>query len=215
MNRARRLLCVSVLLAAGCIPYAYPKLSYVPGVQTEPDTPDVHAFRVDLAAVNSFMTGETGEYTLAEITPVADGRVPAQSRLTFEHGYFLLFQFGNRHTTLVRLYRPGYWLVELNSWESPDQVSWNPTDWGGQVLALENLLDRPRLTPPSVPTAHRFREWPQAPTSPAEERARDFAAAEYERLAREAPTPEQAEKLREKAKKLIESKPAAPTKGSP
>ena len=51
MNRARRSLCGALLapcfLAAGCLPYAYPKLSYIPCAELGPEVSDVHAFRVD------------------------------------------------------------------------------------------------------------------------------------------------------------------------
>lgn len=211
MKRALRVLCCVgplALLAAGCLPFAYPKLSFVP--RCEPGATEVHAFRVDVNAVNSFGTGESGEYTLSEIALRPDGSVPPQGRVTLERGYyFLVFQIGKLHTTRVRLYRPGYQLVELSAWDSTGNIGWQPTNWGGQVGALTELLDRPRLMPTFVPSSSRLREHPSAPTAPEQERAFAFAAAEYQRLAELAPSPEQAERLRELAQKLLAAKPPA------
>src|SRR6266550_219510 len=117
MNRVRRLLCGVLLapgvFATGCIPYAYPKLSFVPSCDLGPDATDTHAFRLDLTADTTLLVPERGEYTLSEITPRPDGSIPPQSRVTVERGVFFLTQLGRLHTTRVRLYRPGYQLVEL------------------------------------------------------------------------------------------------------
>jgi len=199
------------LLAAGClIPYAYPKLSYVPGCEFGPEANEIHAFRVDVSEDHLFFGGDTGQYTITEISPRSDGSVPPQSRVTVERGFGLLLQLGRKHATCVRLYRPGYKLVELDSWDSTDKISWQPAEnWGDQAWAINKLLARPILFS-SFWALHGSRDHlPDPPTSPGATRAVVFIAAECERVAALAPTPETAARLRERARQLVENKPPA------
>jgi hypothetical protein len=112
---------VACLLTAGCIPYAYPKLSCVYGIELGPEASDVHVFRVDALATSPLIGFTCCEYSLSEITPKADATVPFSMRVTVERGAIpLLNPFKlipcSTHDTRVRLYRPGYQLAELNSW---------------------------------------------------------------------------------------------------
>jgi hypothetical protein len=214
------LLVVPYLVAAGCIiPYAYPKLSYVPGCDPGPEVSDVHAFRVDVNAerhhvISIFSVGERGEHTLAEITPRADGRIPSQTRVTVERGWGLLasqmdLSVGRLHTTRVRLYRPGYQLVELKAWDLTNNIDWQPaTDWEAQERAIDDLLDRPVLTPLFAALMHPSRQHPLMPTTLDTTRPLLFAASEYERLAKSAPTIEDAARVRKKAHSLNEKQSA-------
>jgi hypothetical protein len=222
MNRARRLLCggaVPALLATGClIPYAYPKLDYVPGTDLGPKAPDVHAFRVDVTA-RQVDIGETGTFTLTEIEPRADGSFPAQTRFSLERGVYLAtvplgFNVGRRHATRVRLYRPGYQVVEVPAWGSAAGARWVPAaDWLAQERAVDDLLHRPTVSAGAGAFARAgSSSWDgQLPEVGAPQTARVlvFAAAEYERVALLAPTPEDAACLREKAGRLVETRPAA------
>ena len=220
MNRARRRLCALTLLAPGLVatgcffPFAYPKWSFVPSCDLGPEVNDIHAFRVDVTADNGLFRSERGVYTVAEITPNPNGTIPAQSRITMERGFDILQQIGRLHDTRVRLYRPGYQLVELHSWESPDAIEWRQaTDWRDQERAIDDLLARPALTPTF---ARNNQERPLPPVTLGESRTFVFASAEYERLATLAPTPADAARVRDKAHRLVEVKPAAgSTPGSP
>jgi hypothetical protein len=211
MKRARWLLygaglIVPCLLGAGCIPYVYPKLDYVPGSEPEPMATDVHAFRVDVSAYKALMA-ENGECTLTEITPRSDGSIPPQSRVTVEHGFvFINLPLGRYHAMHVRLYRPGYQLVKRNSWDLADKISWKPApDWKAQEKVVDDLLAFPVQRASGNYLSSPF---PLPPPSPEEKRALVFAAAEYERVAKMAPKAEDAERLRKKAQKLLEMKPA-------
>src|SRR5215470_2514887 len=93
MNRARRflvgILFAPCLLATGClIPYAYPKLDYVPSTDLGAKTTDVHAFRVDVTA-RQVDIGEDGFIKLTEIQQRADGSFPAQTKLSLERGVYV------------------------------------------------------------------------------------------------------------------------------
>jgi hypothetical protein len=220
-------LLVFCLLATGCLlPYAFPKLSIVPGCDSVGEkTGDVYAFRVDVTA-DQIDAGETGEYTITDITPGPDGRVPAQARLTVERGFYVLgialnYNVGRLHTTRVRLYRPGYQLVELKSWEATDRIDWQPAaDWKEQEKAIDDLLRRPAVTASGLRQAKSQQLWFEKDCSPpcnvagvnevtgTGPRATNvfgLAVGEYERVAGLAPTPEEAARLRGKAEQLMKS----------
>jgi hypothetical protein len=206
--RVSVILLAPCLFAAGClIPYAYPKLSHTPSCDLKQQANDVHAFRVDVLSAKDLMT-ERAEYTLAEIAPRPDGSIPSQTRVTFEHGLGVILKLGEIHAMRVRLYRPGYKLVELESWDSQDKISWQPAaDWQAQELAVDNLVGCPVLRHPTVPGPSKSRDVLQPPTTPEAKQALVFAAGEYERVAMQAPTPDEANRLRAKAQKLLEFKP--------
>src|SRR4051812_35954336 len=93
MKRARRLLCGLLLAtctcATGClIPYAYPKLDYIPPADPGAKAADVRAFRVDVTA-HQIDIGEEGSIKLTELQPRADGSFPAQTRLSVERGVYI------------------------------------------------------------------------------------------------------------------------------
>jgi hypothetical protein len=239
MSRARHLLCGVLLafslLATGCfIPYAYPKLSYVRGTELGSEVSDVRVFCVDAEMQRALYKSSDCDYKPTEITPRADGTLPPQLRVTVESGVahptdnWYYFSGGHVHETLVRLYRPGYRLLELRSWDSTDKIVWQPApDWRSQEQALIGLLAAPQLAPPpsapgaqiSLPTTNPSLQsvtdmvWrrflPLAPTTPQTQRLFDLAVAECERLAKCAPTSEDAAQLRMLAQKLIERQSTA------
>jgi hypothetical protein len=224
LGRYSRATAAVCLVTAGCLPYAYPKLSYIPGGDLGPKADDAHAFRVDVVANRTanpaLMPCDAHEYTLAEITPRPDGSIPPQARVTVDRGFLLpttgfAVNPGRVHETRVRLYRPGYQLVELGSWDSTSRIEWRPAlDWKAQEQAITDLLACPQLTPTFSGSALRNRLPPQ-PTSPEETRALVFAAGECERVAALAPTPADAARLKKKAQDLREAATTAKKEGAP
>jgi hypothetical protein len=227
MNRGKRLLIAPFMLTMGCIPYVYPKLSYVPGTELGQEASQVYAFRVD-AETELTIIGRS-EYKLTEIASRADGTLPAQLQATLEIGvahlpHWNYFSGGCVHETLVRLYRPGYRLIELRPWESTDSIRWQPApDWQSQKHALIGLIASPRVTSTrpvhdlTIPSTNSSLQsdlvWghylPVAPNTLQTQRVFDLATAECERLAKGAPTDEDAAQLRAWAQKLSEMKSPA------
>jgi len=203
----------SCLLATGCIiPYAYPKLSYVPGCNpTGPKTTDIHAFRVDVNAdCADFST--TGEYTLTEITPRSDGSIPLQARLTVERGVYLIgpltSNIGRFHSTGVRLYSPGWKLIELNSGDPAAPIRWQLAEnWSAREKAIDDLLHPPALHRGDLDVGGPLPKL--AGSTEAAKRPFVFAAAEYEQIAASVSDPAETARLRDKARLLIEIKPAS------
>jgi hypothetical protein len=221
------------ILAAGCFPYAYPKLSRVPSAELGSEASEIHVFRVDAKTNPALFGFSDSDYQLTAITPRPDGTVPSQYRVTIERrvahptGQFYYFSGGSVHETLVRLYRPGYHLVELKSWDSTDTIDWRPApDWHDQALALTGLLALPGSTlsstdaarsaqGPPLPSTNPSLQLPDyawkhlIPSTPTTRQAMlvfDVALAECERLEKCAPTAEDAASVRMLADKLIERK---------
>ena len=183
-----------LLLATGCLPYGYPKLAYVPGYDPNGrKVAEVHAFRVDVTTDRADLS-ETAEWSITEVARTSDGRFPPQARLSVERGFNvfgpLTYNVGRSHTTRVRLYSPGHQLVELDSWDSSDKVLWQITaDWSARERAIDDLVQPPRQSGTKKPAA----------VSPASGPAFAFAATEYEEIAANAATPEEAARLKRKA----------------
>jgi hypothetical protein len=206
---------ITPVFLAGClIPYAYPKLSHVPGYEVaNPNITDIHAFRVDVTAHQADID-ERDEYTLTPVTPRSDGSYPAQTKLSLERGYYVLgvvvnFNVAQLHTVRLRLYRPGFHLAELTSWDSADKVQWQPAkDWVAQEKATDDLLRQPAVTA-SEATRRRGASAILGQSSPPSSNGLniskpviEFVASEYERVAAIAPSPQEAARLRGKAKQL-------------
>src|SRR4029079_10173836 len=136
-NRGERLLLRGIalvapcILAAGCLPYVYPKLSYVPGAELGPEANGVHAFRVDAVMRRPLIGFAECEYSLSEFAPRVDGRTPSKMSVTVERGVSRLWSPFEptpvlTHDLYTRLYRPGYHLMELRSWDSTNKIDWRP-----------------------------------------------------------------------------------------
>ncbi len=140
---------LGLFCTAGCyIPYAYPNLSYVPG----PDfvLPDSRAFRVDVT-LHELADRESGEFTLTEI-PRAIEEIPPQIGFSVDHGYFvaapgLSHNLGWLHSTRIRVYTPGYPLVEVCPWDMSKieavDASRQLLNWSGQETAIDDLIRCP------------------------------------------------------------------------
>ena len=185
------------LFAVGCLPYAYPKLAYVPGYDPNGmKATEVYAFRVDVTTTDPVDGFETAEWSITEIARTSDGRFPPQTRLSVERGWNVFWpltdKVGRSHTTCVRLYSPGYQTIELDAWDSSDKVKWQlaegtnlPFWWKSREKAVHDLIRAPRLASKTPATV-----------LPASGPAFAFAAAEYDKLAAEAVTPEDAARLK-------------------
>jgi hypothetical protein len=225
MSITRRIVSVASAVAvvcalqAGCIPYAYPNLMSVPAVRLAPTPEPIHAFRVEVKghaeAVVRFMTDD---YTLSRIDWGAGERLPAQSDVSLERGVYFMSDALSSHwgkTLLVRLYRPGYQLVELRAGDEP-KVTWMAAaGLADQERAIDDLLAVPALTfsgeaqrRASLDAAKQGVEvatsapekLPPGSRSAKHHDVLLFAAAEYERLAATKNLPEvHAARLRKKA----------------
>src|SRR5262249_1061302 len=175
---------------------------------------EAHAFRVDILREtrNLFCTGPCSEdtYVLKAVPLSVPGQVPSQIKVAFDYGLF--FAAGCvvpcgwehwQHPMRVRLYRPGWETVEIQSWDLAPQMSWKEAaDLAAQEKAVDDLLsDRERAREPGVPGRAWTEEFRQAfsretffslgplyrflaPGSASAEHRKVllFAAAEYERL---------------------------------
>jgi hypothetical protein len=205
-------------LQAGCIPYAYPNLMSVPAVRLDAVPEPIHAFRVEVKGREIVPLGNsTDDYALSRIDGVDGGRLPAQSDVSLEYGYPVSWDKSLQRgkTLLVRLYRPGYELVELRA-DDEAKVVWMPAvGLAAKERVIDDLLGVPAY---SLPEAHRRRrdresardavelatsvpeQLPPGSRSAKHHDALLFAAAEYERLAATPKLPEaHADRLRKKA----------------
>jgi hypothetical protein len=217
------ILAASCMLASGCfvIPVSYPKWSFLPGFENSSELSGCRVFRMDSSVTHTENHGDFGEYTLTEVLPDSDGGIPARTRFSLDKKYIVVglvegfHLVGEAHRMLLRLYRPGYELVELESWQTIDQVQWRPAkDWASQEKAIDGLLNGP---PPTYAGERSlwnyqdktFHHLPKLADSAAQAaRPFFFAATEYERVATLAPTPEDSARLRDKSRRLVEVKAA-------
>jgi hypothetical protein len=211
------------LLMSGCIPigYAYPTVSYVGPTPVGAPRDEVRAFRVDVADDdNSPEFPEKDEYVLQALPIDRDGQFDAQVKVAVDYGWVwnwiaLIYNEHTHHTMLVRLYRPGYQTVEIESWQKSGKVKWvaapTPAD---QERAIDDLLttwntapvvtkvnrSKTQSEPPTDATVFRY----LAPGSTSDQhlQALQFFAQEYERLQRGATDKDVSARLGTKAKAL-------------
>jgi hypothetical protein len=192
------LLCLFSL--SGCfIPNCvYPKLDHTPSVKFDAPANEVHAFRVDIRNLKAdldFIQGTSSVYErLAEVPVSKTNEVPSQTRPSVTSGFYMIgialnYPIHTSHSVALRLYRPGYELCEIRSWEHVNRVTWKPaTGLEAQEKALDALFPQKRLEPGSQSAKHR--------------EALLFGAAEYKRLAAAVRSREQAGRLNDRAKWL-------------
>lgn len=181
-------------LLAGCFYYAYPTYSHIPDLHVPNPVGDVHAFRVDIDP-RGFRGSPSVK--LARIPVNSSGGIPGQLEIGHEMG-FVNYWGGQEHSKqryamLLRLYRPGYELIEVRAADAPTALDWRPVkDFTAQERAVDGLTALPSDAGVSTPA-----DWwtlnppvdenPLQPggVSPAQRESLRFAASEYERLARD------------------------------
>jgi hypothetical protein len=214
----RAVLAALCLAPAGCVvPYAYPKVSYIPPVDSDLHAPGSYAFRVDATAKHVDI-GETAEFTLTPIGMAVGGPIPPQLDITLESGTLVwgpvTYTAGRAHTTRVRLYRPGYQLIELAGLEVGRPVRWeSAADWSAQERAVDDLITCPAVSDGGAVQSRKRKPATGTDTPPALPRNSagilNYASLEYERVAALA-TPDDADRLREKARKVRQAIDARP-----
>jgi hypothetical protein len=191
--RGRALLFLLLPILPGClVPFGFPKLDQTPLASLGTDTEEIHAFRVDVTRTYVDIGG-TDQCILSEVTFTPGGWVLPQTKVSVTYGMYVVGIVLNyptyvSHAVGLKLYRPGYDLVELDSWEFPKQVAWKQAV---NLEAQEQALDRLFLmvTEDLETKRHMFGfgmfKSVLAPGSVSAEhqRALLFGAKEYDRLA--------------------------------
>jgi len=152
-----------------------------------PEADQIHAFRVD-GMLDFVGYGGVDHLTFSEITSTSGWLLP-RTKLSATYGIYVYSVALNyptyiSHSLGLKLYRPGYELVELDSWERPGKIVWNEAP---DLASQEKVLDQLFLMKPE----ERWDEltWVTdkclSPGSASAEHQRVllFGAAEYERLA--------------------------------
>jgi hypothetical protein len=137
----------------GCLGgYVYPTLSVVPPAASAPVTEDVRAFRVDVQTTDGSLEFPGGHrYELAELSSL-ERHLP-QVKVGLDRGWFLFcvaLNYGQHtHSTVkVRLYRPGYETLELESWEVGGRPDWKSAEGAAaQEAAVDALVTTWATTP--------------------------------------------------------------------
>jgi hypothetical protein len=167
---------------SGCLlPVAYPCLTHVPGIRIGEDHDQAHAFRVDETLRRADLSLDERDL----LTPISlsGDAIPAQFDLSVTHGLYVVgvalnYPIITGHSVAVRLYRPGYELIEVKPGENVDKADWKAApDLASQEKALDDLFchvgrdgdSHFLLAPGSASATHK--------------QALYFGAAEYERLA--------------------------------
>jgi hypothetical protein len=193
----------------GCfipVPYAFPTVSFIPPVYVGDEDQalehkDLHAYRVDIRQYFGCPDLPLpAQYFLSPITTLGDWSSP-QGKVSADWGYIwnciaLIYDGRIHHTVQLRLYRPGYELVRIRSWQMPTRVAWKRApDLLARENALDALLAAPELgncafqdEPDSKKSDGKEPPWgysllqPGSSSVPHKETLR-FAASEYDRLA--------------------------------
>lgn len=175
-------------LLGGCIfPYVGPSIAYTPSVKLDVPREEVRAFRVDIAS-SRFIPFRHDEITamlsksiaerLSEVPISYEDEVPGQMKASVQYGVVVVGLFNgvrrDHDSVALRLYRPGYDLVEIGSWEGANRVEWKPAV---DVSAQEKVIDR------LFSDCFRYSQ-AKGSGSPAHREALLFGASEYERLAK-------------------------------
>jgi hypothetical protein len=186
----------AVFLAGCFVPFAYPRFSHIPAVPVDNDHGNVHAFRVS-ADVQRIDFGNQTKYEIDEIPITPAGHIPAQNNLSLDRGCYVIgvalnYPVHRAHLIKLRLYRPGYQLVEFSSWQNSEKVTWFPaSDLDSQEEAVDELLAAPVFGGYWNPVfqIERLKQMfdvsktPPGSVSPHHRESLRFIAAEYERLA--------------------------------
>jgi hypothetical protein len=184
---------------------------------------EVRAFRVDVANDDFCLQfPEKDCYVLKPLPLHADGSFDPQIKVAADYGwladfFYTIYGGTTHHTVMVRLYRPGYHTIELESYRKDEPLNWTPaptpverekaiddlvSTWWTSPERLQTQYSVSGFTPPVEPIVFRY----LAPGSISTEHQASlvFAASEYERLASEVANAELRARLQEKAKALRE-----------
>jgi hypothetical protein len=144
--RGLALLFLLLPMLPGClIPYGFPQLDQTPLVSLGTEKEETHAFRVDVTREHVDIGG-TDRCVLSELTFTPGGWVLPQTKVSATYGIYVVGIVLNypayvSHSVGLILYRPGYELVELGSWEIPKQVAWKQAvDLKAQEQVLDHLF---------------------------------------------------------------------------
>jgi hypothetical protein len=182
-------------------------------VSTEEQQSDCHAFRIDVSGYQQDLGVSQMAVRFRRVAPSFGGLLPPQVGFSVDYGYYVVgialnYNVGHIHSTRLRLYRPGYQLVELDSWALADHVVWKgATGVAAQEKAIDDLMT---VTSLSCSEEIWLKFWnvgehqhlPSAAFGDDKEPLR-FAAAEYQRVATLAPNAAEAERIRNKARELL------------
>ena len=213
MKRPILLVCLVCLPSlCGCIPYVGPSIDYTPRVKLEAPRDEVKAFRVDIAS-SQYSMGLSGPALtkanterLSEVPISYRDEVPGQAKASVQYGIVfigpLTFRLRESASVALRLYRPGYDLVEIVSWELTNRVEWKPAaDLAAQEMSLARLFGSNQDG--RSQSAIRFGCCQEkGSVSAAHREALLFGASEYERLAQLPCSDEKRETLAKRAKDM-------------
>lgn len=186
-----RLIVLGCLLGlAGCLlPYCARSVNHLPPVDLNCDPHEVHAFCVSITRQNVRDEGIKEIWELRQVE-AGPGKTPSQSKTSYDFGLYAIspgtapgFLIDTTHSLCLRLYRPGFKTVELDTVEPQGKVTWEPAK---DVLERETALDElfgltPVIVPKGDPEVTRTLE-PGA-TSKEHKAALQFGIAEYAALA--------------------------------
>jgi hypothetical protein len=186
------------LLLSGCIPfvpcyYGYPSVSYVPGVELGQQKGNTRAIRVDVTENNNSVEfAQNSHFEFTEVPISEKGAVSRQTQWAFDKGWIwncmtVAYKGHTGHTLLLRLYRPGYELIEVDSWKSLDHPVWKEAKaLEQQEKAVDDLLStagpHPNPFVPPLPGRINLDNLPGGSTSEAHKNVLLYAASEYDRL---------------------------------
>lgn len=186
-------ICVLPIGSVGCFPFAYPESDRTPTLPIDAPVDEVQAYRVD--SIKKLGPGIV-DGPLEELTPIdltGLETTPPLSNASVKYGLYwfpgwLDHVWGRRNTVSLRLYRPGYELVEIDSDKDLKQIEWIPADLRTQEQALDRAFSDFSMKSGVASEGHK--------------RALLYGASEYKRLARSAPIKSENCRLGSKAWRL-------------
>ena len=204
------LMCLPFL--GGCIfPYVAPSIASTPRIELDAPREEVRAFRVDVTLsqdspdLSGPFLSQTNTERLSEVPISQRDEVPSQLKASIQHGGVIIGVLSLRtresESVVVRLYRSGFDLVEVGSWDGRKRVEWKPaTSIAAQEKAVDHLFGGGQVGPRRP--ALRFGCWQAGGSvSAAHREALLFGASEYERLAKfPSSTADERKALQDKAK---------------
>ena len=210
------LILASTVTLHGCIPifYAYPTLSRVPALELKNQSEKVYVFGVDKIGGDGNFLYLPWEVEDVRLLAIEDKPfLPSQTTLRWSSGVLVgLFYVHNYQTSVVRLYRPGYQVIELEGALLEDtKLEWKPA---ASARAQEEAIDKvincytfnyEEATPDQTKfqgkaSPFQFLGEPRKSKLASRTELAELLANEYERIALLAAwVPAEAQRLKEKA----------------